>query len=172
MRFEVVHAYLAWHCFFLLLPHVPVGIQNAAAASEKTKDPGLHTGNTGPQTLGYGLLPKGVGSHLWTNKLSQANTHFKTLPICKAFFKSINKINPYTNTEQNRHTKTSNTDFWRVSPFCTALVRKHARLGHDGTGVHCLIYQYQTSIQKGMGGGGEWGGGGRQWKSGHIIRPN
>ena len=53
-----MHAYLAQHCFFLL-PHVPVGIQNAAAASEKTKDPGLHKGN-GSQTLDYGVLPKGV----------------------------------------------------------------------------------------------------------------
>ena len=37
MRPEVVHAYLAQHCFFLLLPQVPVGIQNAAAASKRTK---------------------------------------------------------------------------------------------------------------------------------------
>ena len=35
VRFEVVHAYLAQHCFFLPLPHVPDGIQNAAATSEK-----------------------------------------------------------------------------------------------------------------------------------------
>ena len=40
--FEVVRANLAQHCFFLPLPHVPVGIQNAAATCEKTKDPGLH----------------------------------------------------------------------------------------------------------------------------------
>ena len=46
MRFEVVHAYLVQHCFFLPLPHVPVGIQNVAATSKKTKDPGLHKGNT------------------------------------------------------------------------------------------------------------------------------
>jgi len=51
VRFEVAHAYLAQHCFFLLLPHMLVGIQNAAAASKKTKDPGLHKGNTGSQTL-------------------------------------------------------------------------------------------------------------------------
>ena len=51
VRFEVVHAYLAQHCFFLLLPHVPVGIQHATAASKKTKDPGLHKGNTGTQAL-------------------------------------------------------------------------------------------------------------------------
>ena len=38
VRFEVVHAYLARHCFFLPLPHVPIGIQNAAGTSEKTKD--------------------------------------------------------------------------------------------------------------------------------------
>ena len=42
---------------------MPVGIQNAAATSEKTKDPGLHKGNTGSQTLDYGLLPKGVDSY-------------------------------------------------------------------------------------------------------------
>ena len=61
VRFEVVHAYLAHH-FFLPLPHVPVGIQNAAATSEKTKDPGLHKGNTGSQTLDEGLLPKQTDS--------------------------------------------------------------------------------------------------------------
>ena len=42
--------YFAHYCFFLLLLHVPVGIQNAAATSEITKDPGLHKGNTGSQT--------------------------------------------------------------------------------------------------------------------------
>ena len=51
VRFEVVHAYSAQQCFFLPLPHVPAGIQNASAISEKTKDPGLHKGNTGSQTL-------------------------------------------------------------------------------------------------------------------------
>jgi len=51
VRSEVAHAYLAQHCFFLLLPHVPTGIQNAAGASEKTKEPSLHKGNTGSQTL-------------------------------------------------------------------------------------------------------------------------
>ena len=50
VRFEVVHVYFAQHCFFLPLPHVLVGIHNAAATSEKTKDPGLHKGNTGSQT--------------------------------------------------------------------------------------------------------------------------
>ena len=55
--------YFAQHCFFLPLPHMPVGIQNAAATSEKTKDPGLHKGNTGSQTLDSGLLPKGVDSY-------------------------------------------------------------------------------------------------------------
>ena len=59
-----MHAYLAQHCFFLPLPHVPVGIQNAAGTNEKTKDPSLHKGNTGSQTLGYGLLPKGVASYV------------------------------------------------------------------------------------------------------------
>jgi len=39
VRFEVVHAYLAQHCFFLLLPHVLVGIKNATAASKKNKRP-------------------------------------------------------------------------------------------------------------------------------------
>jgi len=43
--------YFAQHCFFLPLPHVLVEIQNAAATSEKTKDPSLHKGNTGSQTL-------------------------------------------------------------------------------------------------------------------------
>ena len=42
---------------------MPVGIQNAAATSKKRKDPGLHKGNTGSQTLDYGLLPKGVDSY-------------------------------------------------------------------------------------------------------------
>jgi len=51
VRFAVVHVYFAQHCFFLALPHVPVGIQNAAATSETKKDPGLHKGNTGSQTL-------------------------------------------------------------------------------------------------------------------------
>ena len=51
VRFEVVHVYFAQHCFFLPLPQVPVGIQNAAATSEKAKDPGLHKGNTGSRTL-------------------------------------------------------------------------------------------------------------------------
>ena len=31
--------------------HMPVGIQNATATSKKAKDPGLHKGNTGSQTL-------------------------------------------------------------------------------------------------------------------------
>jgi len=52
VRFEVAHAYLAQHCFFLPLPQMLVGIQNASATSKKqTKDPGLHKGNTGWQTL-------------------------------------------------------------------------------------------------------------------------
>ena len=51
VRFKVVRAYLAQHCFFLPLPHVPIGIQNAAGTSKKTKDPSLHKGNTGSQTL-------------------------------------------------------------------------------------------------------------------------
>ena len=45
-----MHVYIAQHCFFLPLPHVPVGIRNAA---KKTKDPGLHKGNAGSQTLYY-----------------------------------------------------------------------------------------------------------------------
>ena len=64
-----MHAYLAQRCFFLPLPHVPVGIHNVAATSEKTKDPGLHKGNTGSQTLDYGLLPKGVDSYVEANEL-------------------------------------------------------------------------------------------------------
>ena len=35
VRFEVVRAYLAQHCFFLPMPHVAIGIQNAAGTSEK-----------------------------------------------------------------------------------------------------------------------------------------
>jgi len=50
VRFEV-HAYLAQHCFFLPLPQVLIGIQNAAGTREKTNDPSLHKGNTGSQTL-------------------------------------------------------------------------------------------------------------------------
>ena len=61
VRFEVVHAYLAQHCFFLLLPHVSVGIQTAAAASEKTKDRGLHKGNTV-----YKLWTKVYSQKEWT----------------------------------------------------------------------------------------------------------
>ena len=51
VRFKVAHVYLAQHCFFLPLPHVPVRIQNAAAIGNKTKEPGLHKGNTGSQTM-------------------------------------------------------------------------------------------------------------------------
>ena len=62
--------YFAHHCFFLPLLHVPVGIQNAAVTSEiKKEDPGLHKGNTGSQTLDYGLLPKGVDSYAEANEL-------------------------------------------------------------------------------------------------------
>ena len=42
---------------------MPIGIQNAAGTSEKTKDPSLHKGNTGSQTVAYGLLPTGVDSY-------------------------------------------------------------------------------------------------------------
>jgi len=43
-----MHAYLAT----VPLPHILVGTENAAAASKKNpKDPGLHKGNTGSQTL-------------------------------------------------------------------------------------------------------------------------
>ena len=45
MRFEVACVYFAQHCFFLPLTHLPVGIENAAATSKKTKDPSLHKGN-------------------------------------------------------------------------------------------------------------------------------
>ena len=34
-----MHVYFAQHCFFIPLPHVLVGIQNAAATSKKTKNP-------------------------------------------------------------------------------------------------------------------------------------
>ena len=39
-----MHTYLAQHCFFLPLPHMPVEIRNVTATSKKTKDPGLHEG--------------------------------------------------------------------------------------------------------------------------------
>ena len=53
LRFEVTHdAYLAQHCFFLPLPHMPVGIQNAAATSEKQKTLAcIRKIYTGSQTL-------------------------------------------------------------------------------------------------------------------------
>ena len=41
--------YFAQHYFFLQLPRMLVGIQNAAATSEKTKNLGLRKGNTGSQ---------------------------------------------------------------------------------------------------------------------------
>ena len=62
-RFEVVHAYLAQHCFFLPLLHVPIRIQNATGTSVKTQDPSLRKGNTGSQTVDYGLLPTGLDSY-------------------------------------------------------------------------------------------------------------
>ena len=77
MRVEVAHVYFAQHCFFLPLPHVPVGLQNAAAISEKTKDPGLHKGNTDSQTLDSGLLPEAVDSYAkWKTKKT------KQMPVC------------------------------------------------------------------------------------------
>ena len=51
-----------------------VGIQNAAATSEKTKDPSLHKGNTGSQTPDYGLLPTGVDSYALTTSLTEDQT--------------------------------------------------------------------------------------------------
>ena len=61
MKFEVSHVYLAQHCFFLPLPHVPVGIQNAAATSKKIKEPGLH-----------GVAGNAIQVHkLWTKVYSQ-----------------------------------------------------------------------------------------------------
>ena len=71
VRFEVVHVYFAQHCFFLPLPHVLVGIQNAAATSEKTKDPSLQI--TGSQTLDEGLLPKRVDSYAVAGSLPWAS---------------------------------------------------------------------------------------------------
>ena len=59
MRFEVAHVYFAQHCFLLPLPHMPFGIENASATSQKTKDPGLHKGNRGAQTL-YVYSQKGL----------------------------------------------------------------------------------------------------------------
>ena len=60
-----MRAYLSQHCFFLPLPHVPIGIQNAAGTSEKQQQKNsLHKGNTGSQTLDYGLLPTRVDSYV------------------------------------------------------------------------------------------------------------
>ena len=39
VRFEVSHVNFAQHRFFLPLPHMPGGIQNAAATSKKQKTP-------------------------------------------------------------------------------------------------------------------------------------
>jgi len=54
VRFEVMHVYFTQHYFFIPLPHVSHGIQNAAATTKKKeeekKDPGLHKGNTDSQT--------------------------------------------------------------------------------------------------------------------------
>ena len=57
-RFEVVHAYLAQHCFFLPLPHVefkmllvPAGGKKRQKRKEKRRDHSLHKGNTGSQTM-------------------------------------------------------------------------------------------------------------------------
>ena len=66
-RFEAAYVYFT-HCFFLpmAMPHVPVGIQNAAATSKKTKDPGLHKGNT--------------SSQLWTKVYSQKGLAIIIIP--------------------------------------------------------------------------------------------
>ena len=69
-----MHVYFTQHCFFLPLPYVPVGIQNAAAISKNTKDPSLHKGNTGSQTPDYGLLPTGVDSYALTTSLTEHQT--------------------------------------------------------------------------------------------------
>ena len=69
MRFQVAHVYFAHHCFCLPLLHVPAGIPNASATGEiKKKEPGLHEGNTGSQTLDQGLLPEGVDSYAEVNE--------------------------------------------------------------------------------------------------------
>ena len=54
-RFEGTYVCFSQHCSFLPLLHVLVGIQSAAATSQKTKDPGLHKGNASSQTLDKGL---------------------------------------------------------------------------------------------------------------------
>ena len=66
-----------------------VGIQNAAATSEKTKDPGLHKGNTGSQTLDLVLLPKRVDSYADTTCINNQLSHHHSawaqvdsLPLC------------------------------------------------------------------------------------------
>ena len=65
-----------------------VGIQNAAATSEKTKDPGLRKGKTGSQTLDQCLLPKALTA--MTMSMSQGtqqqHQHLTALPIhCSCF---------------------------------------------------------------------------------------
>ena len=62
MRFEVAHVYFA-QCFLLPLPHVPFGIQNTSATSQKMKDPSLHKGNTGAQAL-YVYSQKGLTAYM------------------------------------------------------------------------------------------------------------
>ena len=55
-----------------------IGIQNAAGTSEKTKDPSLHKGNTGSQTVDYGLLPTGVDSYELVQTDAQKRAHIIT----------------------------------------------------------------------------------------------
>ena len=55
-----MHVYFAQHCFFLSQPHMPFGIQNAAATSKKTKAPGPRFTNSGQR-----FTPKnGVDSYV------------------------------------------------------------------------------------------------------------
>ena len=80
MRFEVVHVYSesVQHCFFLPLPHMPLEFKFKMLLPP-AKDPGLHKGNTGSQTLDYGLLPKGVDSYGDWNDLPQEVIEAKTI---------------------------------------------------------------------------------------------
>jgi len=59
-----------------------VGIQNAAATTKKTKDPGLHKGNTGLQTMVYSQkgLTAMTACVSVTDKTKPCFEKFKTLP--------------------------------------------------------------------------------------------
>ena len=58
---------------------MPLKFKMLLPPAKKTKDPGLHKGNTGSQTLDYGLLPKGVDSYGDWNDLPQEVIEAKTI---------------------------------------------------------------------------------------------